>query len=357
MNRTPPPASILIVYKNSKQRIFISSDSVVCFACKRQGHVANLCPNLVVPTTSTPNTSMVNILVANSTEPTGQIEDIPRINTEKEIRQIPSSTESTLQTRINDENKQQPCRDLSNTHPPNITEPTTSSKPIESTEPKNKKEPATSKNPSADGTVKPTSEKIHVHNEQSNSKTAKRPASPNSPDYQNTGTYLIEYNDEIPVTQTLSVEISDTPPINTSQKTKKKQSSKKIKSENSTDNQNMSTHELFTLEEKLKVEMDKNPNKYVLSHEELEEFLDNAQGSNDQLSIARDYTPNVQQLLVSMNELYKFLELTKTKYRFTRLVTKIKQQIHDELEKNVPTLLQIDTDPKITNNDDNTMEH
>jgi len=39
------PSSILINYDDTNYRIFILDDSLTCFLCKTQGHIASNCPN------------------------------------------------------------------------------------------------------------------------------------------------------------------------------------------------------------------------------------------------------------------------------------------------------------------------
>lgn len=88
-----------------------------------------------------------------------------------------------------------------------------------------------------------------------------------------------------------------------------------------------STEELL---EPIREEMINNPNKYILSYEDLKDFLENVHGSNDQLNIARDYTPDIDGLLETLRTLYPYLEKRCIKGRFTRIMERIQQQLSKE---------------------------
>lgn len=69
--------------------------------------------------------------------------------------------------------------------------------------------------------------------------------------------------------------------------------------------------------------METNPNKYIISYEELTDLIDNAHGNKNKIALAQEYTPNIQQLIKTLNDLYPLLDDSNMKNRFTRLKNKI----------------------------------
>lgn len=90
------------------------------------------------------------------------------------------------------------------------------------------------------------------------------------------------------------------------------------------------TKSVEELLEPIKEEMTQNQGKYALSYENFKTFIENIQGSTDQLNIARDYTDNIPKLLDTIKRLHPLLTHRAIKNRFTRLTTKIKTQLARE---------------------------
>lgn len=80
----------------------------------------------------------------------------------------------------------------------------------------------------------------------------------------------------------------------------------------------------------LKDEIVNNPEKYILSYNELKDYLENSAGSNNQLETAMEYTEDIPALVKMLNTLYPMLSERGSKHKFTRLQTKIKLQLLEE---------------------------
>lgn len=82
-----------------------------------------------------------------------------------------------------------------------------------------------------------------------------------------------------------------------------------------------------------KKEMNENAQKYILTFEELSDFLENVQMTKDKLSIVRDYTPNVKGLPNMLENLYDLLPDKAMKHKFTSIRNRIKiQMLEEEIE-------------------------
>lgn len=68
----------------------------------------------------------------------------------------------------------------------------------------------------------------------------------------------------------------------------------------------------------------------TISFEILSDFLDNASGSSDPLSLAKTYTSDVTKLLDCLTVIYPHLSHRSIKSRCTRIMKKIKKQINNE---------------------------
>lgn len=80
-------------------------------------------------------------------------------------------------------------------------------------------------------------------------------------------------------------------------------------------------------------EIESNPNKYVMTYDQLKDFLENAYGQNDVLTISKDYTEDTVALLKMLNQIYPILEHRSIKSRLTRLMTKLKSQLIQDIGK------------------------
>lgn len=78
----------------------------------------------------------------------------------------------------------------------------------------------------------------------------------------------------------------------------------------------------------IKTEMTTNKEKYVVTFEQLYDFIENAQGSSDPLNLAYDYTKNVPELLRNMEKLKPKLIHRRIKATYTRIATKIQRQLN-----------------------------
>lgn len=110
--------------------------------------------------------------------------------------------------------------------------------------------------------------------------------------------------------------------------TKRKQ--KKQRSESPAEPTTIPTEDLFG---PLELEMNTNPNKYVLSYEQMKDLMENIKGSQESLNVAQEYTEDIDGLLTTMRQLYPLLEHKTIKSRFTRVMTKIKAHLKEELNE------------------------
>lgn len=72
-----------------------------------------------------------------------------------------------------------------------------------------------------------------------------------------------------------------------------------------------------------------NPEKYILSYNSLKELLEDTQSTVDKLSVARDYTDNIPELLHMLDMLHPHSQRTM-KIKITKLTIRIKAQIKGE---------------------------
>lgn len=78
----------------------------------------------------------------------------------------------------------------------------------------------------------------------------------------------------------------------------------------------------------IKTEIDLNQKNYILSYEQFYDFIENAQGSNDPLNLAYDYTTNIPELLKNMDKLKSKLTHRKIKTTFTHITSRIQRQLN-----------------------------
>lgn len=101
----------------------------------------------------------------------------------------------------------------------------------------------------------------------------------------------------------------------------------------------------------IKAEIRQNQDQYVINDEQFEEFLDNANGSQEPLNISREYTTDTNRLIQMIEKLYTKLTTKSMKQRFTRINNKIKVQIVDEQNSSNPNSV------KELQDENNSMEH
>lgn len=96
-----------------------------------------------------------------------------------------------------------------------------------------------------------------------------------------------------------------------------------------------STESLVDLSETLKPAINlinEQKKESVLNYEQLVDFFENVHGSSDPLSVARQYTTDVQALIGMLLELHQHLEHRNTKSRCTRVRKKLERQLELENE-------------------------
>lgn len=101
--------------------------------------------------------------------------------------------------------------------------------------------------------------------------------------------------------------------------------SKKIKKSDSTES-------LTPLDEQLDPIRDiitKKPDSYIMDFDQLVLFLENVQGSPDPLSIAKEFTQDIEELLLMLRNIYPLLTHRSIKNRITRIQNKIKSQMKE----------------------------
>ena len=79
------PSTFLITFEDTSYRIFTSIDSLLCFRCKQEGHLAKDCP-----LTQNSNTADTTITNTNTTIPT------PTQSHKLPVKKIPITTETNI---------------------------------------------------------------------------------------------------------------------------------------------------------------------------------------------------------------------------------------------------------------------
>lgn len=77
---------------------------------------------------------------------------------------------------------------------------------------------------------------------------------------------------------------------------------------------------------KLKEEIENSPNKYIFNYAVFKDFIESVKETNDQWTVAGDYTEDIEALLEMIKALYPFLAHRKMKTRFTKFHAKIRSQ-------------------------------
>lgn len=75
----------------------------------------------------------------------------------------------------------------------------------------------------------------------------------------------------------------------------------------------------------IETEMEKHPNKYALKYHQLKDFMENSIGHSDKISLAKEYTKDIQHLIRTLKDLYQ-LAPTKTKNRLTRIIKSLEKK-------------------------------
>lgn len=132
-------------------------------------------------------------------------------------------------------------------------------------------------------------------------------------------------------TENIQNETNKNAQINTNANTNRKDDTQKQVTQT---NKKLRTNNLenIQLEEALKPIKDEvEKNTYILSYEDLKEFLENTYGNPDPLSIARDYTTNIYALIEMLNKLYPKLTERSLKTKFSKITNKLKLQLRKGL--------------------------
>lgn len=114
---------------------------------------------------------------------------------------------------------------------------------------------------------------------------------------------------------------------NKSSNNKTKQKVKKQKSDFLDSNIPNSIEEALT---PLKEEINNNSAIYILSYDNLIEFLDRAHTTSEQLKVAREYTSDISGLLFAIKDIHELIEDRSTKNKLTRLIKRIREEIRRE---------------------------
>lgn len=73
-----------------------------------------------------------------------------------------------------------------------------------------------------------------------------------------------------------------------------------------------------------------NPDKYILTYEELKDLLENAHGNKDKTGLALEYTSETDKLANMLHEIYPLIQDPKTKNRVSRLRKKVLNTTNDD---------------------------
>lgn len=158
---------------------------------------------------------------------------------------------------------------------------------------------------------------------------------------------ILEQNQKTPIE---TIQQNDTKPTNTEEKIPPPESSQKTPEDTTTQNIPEQTEKTEAdikqrpkrarsispentpaeVEKILKIELSKNPSKYLLNYEKFKDFIENASGSTDPLSVSRDYTSNTTGLIEMIEKLHTMSKNKSFKNRFTRIKNKISLQLAEE---------------------------
>lgn len=104
--------------------------------------------------------------------------------------------------------------------------------------------------------------------------------------------------------------------------------------------------ELDAILKDIRVEIENNPDNYILNYDNLKDLIENAHGHKNKAQLIYEYTPEPPKLQQMLKNLYPLLQDTKMKNRFTRLINKINNSKPKE-----------PTPPITSNNDDHIVEY
>lgn len=308
--QNPPPSTMIIEFEDTKYRVFLSLDNMICYTCKEEGHLAINCPNNLNRITEEINTTNeINknneINISNTTDIANDENSKNKTNTNIDIDNVPNTNEDNTnndthlyQKKTNEQKTNEQKNEKTNTTKPKLTTEDSNVEKITEQEANNTISITTKRTRKLTNSLEDIIQEINALEENEKTIVENPPTLPN-----------VENETNVP-----------------------KKKPKKVRSESPNALQNLNTEELFQMEKKLQNEMESHPNKYLINYPTLKEFFENANGSTDQLKIAREFTTNIPRLLISLSDLYPFLETRHGKHRFTRLMTKIRHQMENELK-------------------------
>lgn len=286
----PIPSNIEIYFEETRYKIYLMAD-IICVACKQKGHNINWCPNVEIPS---------NLILAQN-----------EINVPNEQ---PTHIENTLSDNIgkNANLSHENNSENASMHPIDETMNTSQEENIVVLS-----QNQTNNQPEDD-----------QENNLSIFKTKRHAISISSIDDED-----IEKGETQKQTKLGTIPKQKKTNTGKSTNDKGKQKQKKLRSESpDTNSQNIIDETLSPV----KKEMENSPTLYTITFEELKTFLDKIQGSSEHLKIAREFSKDITGLLLTLKDLYQFLDDRSLKIRFTRIINKIRDQQKEETENHIP---------------------
>lgn len=264
------PSSILIDHENTKYRIYLSDDNLKCYICKAPGHIARQCPSQ--------NTRQTPTVISSIT--IDKPDQIPNQTIEPiiDISPVESITEHLAENLINEPNIQD-----------NIWLAAAS--------------------------------------------TSKRPAETISTPTKTPSEELLMQLDNLDETQVTRIILGDL-------QKKPQKSNKKMRKSDSTESLpklkiSMSTESLTSIKESIQpIELPLKEKKILsdLNFDQIADFIENAYGCKDPLSLARQYSENIPGVLQLLEDMQPYLTNRNMKNRCTKLGKRIDRLLKTEQE-------------------------
>lgn len=252
------PETLLIFYEETTYRIFLSTDNMVCFVCKQEGHLARECPTTSINKETVNN----NNIVTNS-------DNVVEMD-------ISTQTDNVIDNSIN---KKAPCQ------------------------------PAIHSPPVTDSTHFPSLNKRSLPSESSSQQDL-----------------------------CLSNTFTNAEPNLKHPKKKKK----KTKTEEVISHETLPLKSVDELIAPTKNEIESNQHKFPLTYLQFKSFLEKSFGASDPVQIAKEYSNDIEGIILMMNDTYPALTERSIKNRFTRIIKKLKISI-------IPLHETSDTDTSLDN--------
>lgn len=329
---------------NNTYRIFLSEDTTKCNICRRNGHTDSQCHQNKDNTTdlnasaSTEQSETINTRYQQSSEPQAQSTRIEETNTSANIDQ-PNTTQpannqqtfqftSTQQLLQPNVNRKQKTNSETN-RPAKLPDEQPTKQKINQTELtiKTTGNTETNKEETSTDELQEITKKIKELQKKSEllKKQKQTVQTPNQNETNN--------HSEAPDTEFLTPTSSSTPIKRALNSPGAAEDDNQItKSENKTSTTTKKPKTSTTTEnldpqlKQVKIEMEKNPTKYVLNYSKLKHFLENSTNTKDKQQFATEYTDNIPELANTLQNLYKFLTDPKIKHRFTRIINKLNEK-------------------------------